>query len=438
MSAVVEKAARVLNDIAGKKIAVGVSGGRDSVCLLHAVLHCGLFRADDVAAVHVNHRLRDEADADEAFVKAYCGKLGVSFRAFTVDVKKASAEKSLSVEQAARELRYDALYSLVKSGDAEYILTAHHALDNAESVLMHLFRGSGLDGLCGIKKQSGVIVRPFIDVLPAELDEYVKENKLEYVTDKTNFEDDADRNFIRLKVLPLVERRYKGAVRAVNAAASECADAREALESALDISDIGYSRGAVTVSDGALFSPLAARYVRRAASYFSLVDLTREMTESAVALKGKRTGATADMNNGVKAVREYDGIALYVPRMKFEGEYPVKLGANFIDGLRVDIRLSDIDVGKVCGGAVDLDKLDGTVLRFRRDGDMFTPCGGKRKKLKQYFNDKKIAKRMRDRLPLICRGGEVLVIVGVEVSDSVKQTENTKNRAAVFGRGPYD
>ena len=409
------------------------------MCLLHAVLRCGLFSPEDITAVHVNHCLRGaEADADELFVKNLCGSLGVPFRAFRVNVKQESEKKSMPVEQAARDLRYAAFNSLIKSGEAEYILTAHHALDNAESVLMHLFRGAGLDGLCGMKTQSGCILRPLLEVTSAELDEYVKENKLEYVVDKTNFIADADRNFIRLNVLPLIEQRYKGIVRAVTNAAKECADAVAVLDEALDTDNIGYSRGAVTVSDSALFSPLAARYVRRAAAHFSLVDLTRDMVNSAVALKDMRTGATVDLNNGVKTTREHGGIALYVPRAACPAEYPIKLGANFIDGLRIDIAKSDADVRTVRGGAVDLDKLEGATLRFRRDGDLFTPYGGKRKKLKQYFIDKKIEKRLRDRIPLVCRGNEVLVIVGVEVSELVKQTQDTVNRAVVLGRGLYE
>lgn len=444
---ILENTARVLRPFAKYKLAVGVSGGRDSMCLLHAVLSCGVVEKRAITAVHVNHGLRDEADSDENFVREFCAENGIVFRAFKVNVKKASAQDGLTVEQAARNLRYAAFYDLIKSGEADYILTAHHALDNAESVLMHLFRGAGLDGLRGMseipKPQKNAydgmpLIRPFLNITPSELDEYAKANGIKNVVDKTNFELDADRNYIRLKIIPAIEERYAGAVRAVNNLAAEANGACAVLDGSLDQSLIGIERGAVTVADEALNSPLAARYIRRALLHFTTVDITREQILRVVELAHMRTGATVELSHSIRAAREYGCVALYVERPFYDGETAVAQGANFVDGLAVDITLSDADPRTVRGGAVDLDKLDGATLRFRRDGDMFTPCGGKRKKLKQYFIDNKIPKRLRDRIPLVCRGSEVLVAVGVQISDEVKQTEQTVNRAVVRLRSEHE
>ena len=161
------------------------------------------------------------------------------------------------------------------------------------------------------------------------------------------------------------------------------------------------------------------------------MDITREQTDRVVALAHMRIGASVELSGGIVAAREYGRVALYIPRLECDAEYPVALGGNYIDGLAVDIARCDVSPQSVKGGAVDFDKLDGAVLRFRRDGDVFTPFGGKRKKLKQYFIDKKIPKRLRNRIPLICRGDEVLVAVGVEISDSVKQTADTAVKAVV-------
>ena len=431
------KVASVMSRYAGKRIAVGVSGGRDSVCLLHAVLNCGAVDKADILVVHVNHCLRDSADSDELFVKEFCARNGLAFRAFRVDVYGECAKNGRTVEQAARDLRYGVFGALIGSGDVDAVLTAHPALDNAESVLMHLFRGAGLDGLCGMSAvdDERKLARPLINVFPREIDEYVKLNGLSYVTDETNFCDDADRNFIRLNVIPLIEKRYLGAVRAVNELAGECRDVCARLDAELDMSRIARDGDAVTIADDALDGALASRYVRRALVEFSLVDVTREQLHRAAALAHMRTGATVDMNNGVKATREYGRIALYIPRPECDTAVPLKTGANFLDGLAVDVARSDALPKNVARGcAVDLAALDGAVLRFRRDGDMFCPFGGKRKKLKQYFIDKKIEKRKRDRIPLICKGGEVLVVVGVEVSDGAKQTDKTVDKAVVTPR----
>ena len=127
-------------------------------------------------------------------------------------------------------------------------------------------------------------------------------------------------------------------------------------------------------------------------------------------------------------------MALYIPRMPYDGETPIKLGVNLIDGLAVDIERSAAAPREAAGRCMDLDKLNGAVLRFRRDGDMFTPFGGGKKKLKQYLIDNKVPKRLRDRIPLICRDNEVLVIVGMQIADSVKQTDKTVNKGVVSPR----
>lgn len=411
-----------------ERIAIGVSGGRDSSCLLRAVVSCG-FPRGNITAVHVNHGLRKEADGDEAFVKDMCASLGVACRSFRIDAAGEARDKGLTVEQAARDLRYGIFYGLIRSREADRIMTAHHALDNAETVLMHLFRGAGLSGLRAMDGDS--ILRPLLDVYPEELDAYAKRNGIRYVQDATNFVDDADRNFIRLDVLPMIERRYRGAVRAINALSRECSAAYSALDGAVDETLIRYEGGEAIVADAALKTPVAAYYVRRALDRaFTLTDVTREQIENVVRLAGMRTGAVAELANGVKAAREYGCVALYLGRPEYRGEKPLALGDNYIDGLTVCVERGGGD-GKL---AADYGKLVGATLRFRRDGDTFVPFGGGRKKLKQYFIDKKIPRRVRDRIPLVCRGSEVLVAVGVEISDAVKLTDDTKERVVIYKR----
>ncbi len=416
----------------GKRFAVGVSGGRDSVCLLHAILRCGIDKSR-VIVVHVNHCLRAAADRDENFVRGLCEKSGVAFVSVRVDVKRAAEQCGQTVEQAARNLRYDAFYDMIKSDRADYILTAHHALDNAESVLMHLFRGAGLDGLRGIGgfDAERKLIRPFISVYPAELDAYAAENGIEYVTDETNLVPDADRNFIRLNVLPLIEQRYTGAVRAVNEFARECESAADTLDALADAENIYYDRGAVCVRSSALDGALAGRYVRRALAYFSLVDVTREQISAAVALRGKRVGAIAEAANGVKAERESSAVAFYIPRAEYGGERPLVYGSNVVDGLTFRVENTDSDPKAFVGCVADADKLDGAVVRFRRDGDIFTPFGGKPKKLKQYFTDNKVPNRIKSRTPLIARGKEILAVVGMQVSDNVRVAADTKRRVLI-------
>lgn len=447
MPSLEEKTEKVISAYRGKKLAVGVSGGRDSMCLLNATVNCGVVLREDILVVHVNHCLRESADSDEAFVREFCARNSLEFKAFRVDVKRECAKNGLSVEHAARNLRYAVFFDLIKSRAADVILTAHHALDNAESVLMHMFRGAGIDGLRAMSATRSCmacsddasgerlpLVRPFLDVYPEEIDEYVDRNGIRFVVDETNGEDDADRNFLRHNVIPVIEKRYRGAIRAINELSRECADVCEFMDGALDRRYIGVDCGTVTISDDALSTPLAHRYVREALKFFTLTDITRAQTDRVVALKDARTGAEVELSGGIVAAREYGRIALYLPRLPYDGEKPLVFGANFIDGLAFDVCESSADPKSIRGCAVDGDALRGATVRFRRDGDVFTPCGGKTKKLKQYFIDKKIPKRMRDRLPLICNGKTVLVVVGVEVSEQAKRTGSTALCAAVLPR----
>lgn len=431
MQGVLEKTAAALKNYRGKKIAVGLSGGRDSVCLLHAAISCGSVDKQDIVAVHVNHSLRETAVRDKEFSIALCNSLGVRIACYDVDVKTAAKNSGLGIEQAARNVRYGIFYDLIKSGEVDYIMTAHHALDNAESVLMHLFRGAGLDGLRGMKNDR--ILRPLLDVYPQEIDEYVHVNNLAYVVDETNLDDGADRNFIRLNVIPLIESRYGGVIRAINAFANECEGAADALDGMLDMSRITRSGGATVINDDALSSDLATRYVRAALADFTLTDMTRAQIESVVELKNKRMGAVAELSHGVKAARENGGVAIYIPREKYDGEIALSLGMNHIDGLVVDVEKTLADPKDIIG-IVDGDKISGATLRFRRDGDMFKPFGGGTKKLKQYLTDRKIPARLKDRLPLVCRGNEVLVVVGVAISDNVRVDKNTVNKLAITKR----
>ncbi len=424
------------HNMVGAKLAVGVSGGRDSMCLLHALMNCGVVPRENITAVHVNHGLRKEAAADQEFVQEFCAANGIDFSAYKVDVHKYVEQSGQTVEQAARNLRYNVFYSLLSSGYSA-VLTAHHALDNAESVLMHIFRGAGLDGLSGMNAanaQDSKILRPLLSVYPDELDEYAENNGIKYVVDKTNLQDDADRNFLRLNVIPLIEQRYRGAVRAVNALSEECGAVCDILDGSLDLSLVKYDGGAAKVTTAALDSPISHRYIRQAIKYFSLTDVTRAQIERVAQLKDMRVGASVELANGIMSVREYDGVALYIPRYKYDGSVTLKKGANFLDGLRVDVEPVSVDKKELKtrrGEIADFGKLNGAELRFRRDGDIFVPFGGKEKKLKEYFITEKIPSRLRDRIPLVCRDGEVLVIVGHEISDRVKVTDVTADAVTV-------
>lgn len=190
-----------MHDAAGDTVICAVSGGADSVCMLHVLLSLRNTLGITVEAAHFNHQLRgEESDRDEAFVRTLCAELGVVLHVDNGDVRARAAKTHESVEEAARALRYAFFSSL-----PGLIATAHTQDDNLETVLLNLTRGTGLAGLCGIPPRRERFIRPMLAVSRAEIEAYLAQNGLSHVTDSTNFLPDARRNRLRQSVIPLLK-----------------------------------------------------------------------------------------------------------------------------------------------------------------------------------------------------------------------------------------
>ena len=186
----------------GERVVCAVSGGADSMCLLHLVWSQGY----DVIAAHFEHGIRgEESQRDAHFVETWCRKHGIPFVLGHGDAPGYAAENGLSLEEAARELRYDFLYKTAEAHGADRILTAHSLDDNAETLLFNLIRGSGTAGLCGIPQSRGKLLRPLLHVSRAEIEAYLRENEVPHVEDSSNESDDYTRNLIRHRVMPLLK-----------------------------------------------------------------------------------------------------------------------------------------------------------------------------------------------------------------------------------------
>ena len=190
----------------GQHLLCAVSGGLDSMCLLHFVSRWAAENGRTVTAAHFNHQLRENASEDEAFVRSWCAGRGIPFVSGSGDVRGAAEGEGLSVEEAARNLRYAFLRETAERLNCKAILTAHHADDNAETVLMNLVRGAGVKGLCGIPCRQGNVLRPFLQIPRETLERYAAEQNLPHVEDETNWDPEAAaRNKLRLQVMPLLK-----------------------------------------------------------------------------------------------------------------------------------------------------------------------------------------------------------------------------------------
>ena len=467
----------------GEKAVAAFSGGADSTALLIALSELGKTMGFSVIAAHYNHGIRDEADRDELFCRKTAEELGIPFVSEKGDVPAFAKKKGLSIETAARLLRYDFLYRTVKSSGASCAATAHHADDNAESILLHLVRGSGMAGLTGIKKQTTVdlsyaegyfssdkddcsgtegkkltLVRPLLDITKAEIIAFLNERGQDFCEDETNYSADTARNFIRLRVLPeLRENINNAAVRNIDRVGEILLEdeeyltsvAAEALEKARE--GEGYSTERLL----SLPAPIRKRCLRLALQEkATLVDIERTHLDALEMLLSMQSGSAIDSPHararisfskliieksfGIGAENELEKAEIRLPLS--EGEYETPLG-RFKISLFSDLAMEkngeeeyNNNMYTHCPkelnvGLMDLDRLTGPLLvRTRRAGDRFRPVNSAfRMKLKDFFISRKVDEQLRGGLPLVLSGGEIVFIPGFLVSDGVKLTDQTKH-----------
>lgn len=418
-----------------KTVAAAVSGGSDSMALLSLLISSPKKYGAKVVAINVEHGIRGESSvSDSAFVKKYCEDNGIPFISYSVKAAEYAENNKLSVEQAARILRYRCFENAVNSGKCDVVATAHHALDNLESVLFNLFRGTGLKGICGIlpKYDNGMIVRPLLRITKAQINEYISENGIPYVTDETNFCDDYTRNFLRLNVIPEIKKIFPDAEESVSRFC-ELAIKDENFLSSLAEKSTEYKNGKVYIP--AKTEP--AVFGRAEINALKILGVKKDWEKShiddAFSLTEKETGKTVNLLSCIIARREYDNVV-------FEnGEQTVpdreECTLPFTEG-KFDFAGKTIIIERKPAAGTDLksglfiaaEKVpENAVIRTMRPGDVFTKLGGGTKKLCDYFTDKKIPKAERVNLPLIAAGKEVLAIFGTAISDKVKAEEKTKS-----------
>lgn len=403
------------------KYVLAVSGGVDSMTMLH--MFSSLSPRPDFCVVTVNHNIRRNAQEDCDFVESYCRQLGVVCRKVFVDVPRYADERKISEETAARILRYDAFDKL----DCDYVCLAHHTGDNAETVLMHILRGSGAQGATGIRKRNGKYIRPLLDMTREQIEEYARKNGVPYVHDATNDETKYTRNFIRHKVLPLLTQLNPNAESNIARFAENIAEDCDYLDSLVDVSKVDFGAGYARIPTELLQQPkpLSSRTVIKALNRLGVSkDIEKAHIEALIDLSYGVGGRRIDLPFGFTAYCDYDFVTVEFAKETpiNEFEIPFCVGKTVTSAGVVEISKTPYE------GALSFDKNKlpaDAVFRLKRQGDVFTKFGGGSKSLKKYLIDKKVPQRLRNGLILIASGNEAYVICGVEISDKVKVTDNS-------------
>ena len=433
----------------GDRVIVAVSGGADSVCLLHVLDKLKEELRLELFAVHVHHGLRgEEADRDARWTEEFCKKLGVPCTVVRCDAGLYASEHGLSVEEAGRALRYGAFEREAKLRGADKIAVAHHRDDNAETILHNLFRGSGLKGLGGIAPVRGRIIRPLLATGRDEILACLQSEGIGYCQDSTNFGTEYTRNKLRNQIIPMVVKDINpGAVGNILHAGSLMSQANAYLEKTAagllethgkrEEGRIGLPVSFLKTQDSIIQTYLIGLMMKEICR--SGKDITARHMEQVQGLIGKPVGRRADMPYGLAAGRTYEDLWVGRRELLFCGEdsaaaeLPIPVFTIFPYKKGVEIPRNEYTKW------FDYDKIKSTLsVRTRQPGDYLTLASGGRKTIKSYMIDEKIARVKRDRIPLLVDGNHVIWMIGYRISEYYKVTDQTQMILQVHVDGGCD
>ena len=453
---------------AGSRILAAVSGGADSVCLMLSLRQLGY----DVCAVHVEHGIRgEESQEDCAFVRKLCEEQGIALTVVPVNAPSAAQGFSLSLEEAARLVRWKALMETSDRLGIRVIATAHHRTDQAETVLWNLIRGSSLTGLGGIRavrqEDGRLIIRPMIDCERGQIEDYLRQRKVSWQTDSTNADTRLTRNAIRRKVLPLLEELNPQSVLHITQAASDLQQAEDWLSEQTESTfrDVirkngdGKERDLTADRNALRQCPdfLRARVLRRmiAQCEGGEKDIARAHVAALEKLVDGPNGGQASLPDHLTAFSEEGILRLTrsvaekteeVALLREDGTYCLGCCSPLSDEGSQDSRWeakpdqtisAEVSFLTWQGGEVPKKRYTKylaydtmapcPVLRTRREGDyLIVSSDSGRKKLKDYLIDEKVPRLRRDHIPLIAQGSHVLWVVGMRISEKAKVFEGAK------------
>lgn len=396
------------------RLVVALSGGADSVALLRVLLSLGY----SCVAAHCNFHLRaEESDRDEAFVRDLCACMSVPLEVVHFQTEQYSQEKGLSIEMAARELRYAWFEEIRVKHNATVIAVAHHKDDSVETFLLNLSRGTGINGLKGIMPKNGNIVRPFLEIGRDDILEYLNSIGQDYVTDSTNLEDIYTRNKIRLDIIPLFKEINPSFCDSVSETASRLADVaaiyRHAVSSSLE--RVKCTPYAVSIEKlSGEVSPQAILFEWLSPLGFNSSQI-KDVMKSLKTFSGK-----VFYSKDWILLRDRDLLML---KRKDEDDCKYELKSRILS-IEPDFQVPKrndvayLDADKLCG------KLE---LRRWKSGDRFVPFGMKGfKKVRDYLRDRKLSLFEKEKVMVVTSGDEIVWVVNERTDNRFRVDNKTK------------
>ncbi len=423
---------------AGDTVVVGVSGGADSTALLTVL--CAFKDIFDISVhiVHINHMLRGkEAERDCEYVRTLAKEYGLPFHLLECDVAKKARDEGISAEAAGREVRYKFFNEILERFGGGKIAVAHNKGDSAETTLINLIRGSSLNGLKGISAVNENVIRPLIECDRSEIEEYLNEKQIPYMTDSTNNENIYTRNIIRNVIIPQMSKINPNIISTIydnsliigqeeDFINSVCKDfEKDTITLSADTVELDFSKRAN------LHIAAKRRLVLRCCEILtgSKRNISSENLNSVLSLS---TGSKTSFN-GIFAERSYDKFIFTVKkRSQTEFSYSVsppctikieEIGKAYSFQILPADEILDYEKNVIY---LDALKLSSLTLRSRKDGDVFSPLGlGGSKKVKDFLIDLKMSRTHRDSMPVLTSGGKIAALMCIRPDEAFKISKNT-------------
>lgn len=419
----------------GQKVVVAVSGGIDSIALLDVVAWLRDTKKIDVVAAHVNHRLRGkESDGDEQFVRRVCAGYGIPLFTERVLTKQIAKETKRSVQETARDLRYSFFDTLQKSLDAGAVATAHNANDNAETILINLIRGSGVEGLGGIPLRRNQIVRPFLCVTRKEIERYAGKRKLRFRKDSSNTHVEYTRNYLRHTIIPRIEQRLNPLLIGTLSRTAEIFRMNAAFTDDALKRVHAFDPDTAQLDIGRLeqIHPYLQQMLLHRVLTGKNIEPAFETVHAVLHLKESQKGAVVDLDRSFVAER-IDG-AILIRRRGRPKEFEFRLeneGTITTDDFIFTITKSGLPDNKTKSDTSH-EYIDASLLKFPvivrnwRKGDAFIPLGMRgKKKLSDFFAEEKFSSEQKRKIPIVESGHRIVWIAGKRLDDRFKLTDTT-------------
>ncbi len=434
------------------RVIVAVSGGADSVCLLHCLLDLSSGYNLQLLVAHFNHNLRGaESDEDQHFVEELCQRLGVELRTGSARIREIAQKRKGSLEEICRQSRYEFLLSLMRDGGFTKIALGHNLDDQAETVLMNVIRGAGIDGLKGIDPVREFYIRPLLEITRAEIIGFLQERKIPFRSDSSNLDDSFRRNSIRNSLIPEIRDKYNPAVTAALGRLAGIARMENSFLDKIAREALDRLQPGIKLEELRRYDPaIRHRVLKTALEELSPVQggISHEHITAAMdIINGDDPGASVSLPYRITVRREYEYVIIgrleAAEKKGPDYQYVIDVpGVLSVKETGMEFRFALVEVSNVrLAGGTDgewkafmdyRNVVPPLVFRNMRPGDRIQPFGmAGHKKLQDVFTDRKVPRARRRAIPVLADAESVLWVPGVVRSERMRLARETSDVLSV-------